>query len=457
MAGTLLATLAFMTVAFSPRWHLPVRHALRPWAMRHVAHQKKWVVWFERFQHPILDRWHNLLSYTCGLEFYITVLPILYWVGEVQLARQLTVFMGLVIYVGNAIKDIVCSPRPDVSRRIDFEGTREYGLPSTHTVNTIAMAGYILHYYHTHGGSENTGVLSDEKVMWLSFGLAFWCANVMFGRIYLGMHSPIDIYCGAIVGLTCLCFWCCVDDYIDAWITRGPFVPGYQLILDIVLVFSYPHPLEPNPAYNYALYFMGVCLGIISGVWWTFEEFHSNAAHHATVAARGCSLFSGCGAIWTLKRFLVGLVVVLALRSVGKSVSKKVIPALAALFRIPCSDHDATDPSIAAAVATGQTGLLSDTDIVAEKKDKARSRSPAPSGGTTRKRAVEKKTNTKTKEAPGSSHVDDPKTIAAALVAAGGPMRTDWNTATGVRFATYTVVGWSVVCPVFYLFEYLGI
>ena len=31
------------------------------------------------------------------------------------------------------------------------------------------------------------------------------------------------------------------------------------------------------------------------------------------------------------------------------------------------------------------------------------------------------------------------------------------NTRTGVRMATYTVVGWAVVWPVFYVFEVLGI
>lgn len=41
------------------------------------------------------------------------------------------------------------------------------------------------------------------------------------GRIYLGMHSPIDIMGGLAFGLIILAFWLRVHDHVDGFITGG--------------------------------------------------------------------------------------------------------------------------------------------------------------------------------------------------------------------------------------------
>lgn len=70
-----------------------------------------------------------------------------------------------------------------------------YSFTSSHAANTFALATYIflaLKKYYKHIG-------------WYMFT---WCTVVSYSRIYLGVHFPGDIICGAILGtLVALLIW----------------------------------------------------------------------------------------------------------------------------------------------------------------------------------------------------------------------------------------------------------
>lgn len=61
----------------------------------------------------------------------------------------------------------------------------------------------------------------------LQFYILFWFLfqsenfHSMAGRIYLGMHSPIDIIFGLVFGLMVLLFWLNVHECVDSFITTG--------------------------------------------------------------------------------------------------------------------------------------------------------------------------------------------------------------------------------------------
>ena len=305
--GTVIAFLSFVGVCFAPALYIPVRRALRPWTLRHVASGRWLVACVQRFQNPFLDRLHSLCALSCGIEFYITFLPLLFWVGEVRLARLTTIFMAMTIYVGNAIKDTVCAPRPapgtsgtaphggphtvrvlkTQSEGVDAEDNdheQEYGLPSTHTIQTLCLSFYLLHWCNHNQSSlsilqmdagQPGGGSNDPTFRWLfdslfssaaggggahgGVQLAFllavgWSLFIVWGRLYLGMHSPVDIGAGAVVAAACLAFFIPIEDFVDAWITSGNgYLPIYQLAFDLALIFTYPRPERRTPSYNYAL------------------------------------------------------------------------------------------------------------------------------------------------------------------------------------------------------------
>ena len=236
--GTTIATMAFCFACFSPALHLPLRRLVRPWTLRHVA-GGRWVIELvQRFtRHPMLDRLHTLCSLSCGIEFYITFLPFLFWVGEVRLARLTTIFMALCIYVGNAVKDTVCAPRPTigskggytvvlVGRHTDVDGSgldQEYGLPSTHTINTVCLAFYLLHWVNhwpaAHTAPTASLAQAQAHYPWLFESLfvsgniavqlatvlaVTWCFSC--GAASTWAHSPVDLLAGLAIGSVPLFF-----------------------------------------------------------------------------------------------------------------------------------------------------------------------------------------------------------------------------------------------------------
>lgn len=47
------------------------------------------------------------------------------------------------------------------------------------------------------------------------------CLVFFVGRIYLGMHSLIDVLAGLVIGLGILGLWLTVDEYIDSFVVSG--------------------------------------------------------------------------------------------------------------------------------------------------------------------------------------------------------------------------------------------
>ncbi|XP_020394890.1 uncharacterized protein [Zea mays] len=106
----------------------------------------------------MLDNFFSVLSCVVSVPFYTGFLPLLFWSGHGRLAGQMTLLMAFCDYLSNSVKDMVSAPRPCSSpiRRVtatedERENAMEYGLPSSHALNTVCLTGYLLHYVLTYG------------------------------------------------------------------------------------------------------------------------------------------------------------------------------------------------------------------------------------------------------------------------------------------------------------------
>lgn len=71
-------------------------------------------------------------------------------------------------------------------RRVTCSG--RYGFTSAHASNHFGFALFL-------------GLIFRNKIKWLLPALLVWAGFISYSRIYLGVHFPLDIICGATLGL----------------------------------------------------------------------------------------------------------------------------------------------------------------------------------------------------------------------------------------------------------------
>ncbi|XP_022872004.1 lipid phosphate phosphatase delta-like [Olea europaea var. sylvestris] len=306
-----------------------LRSLTQPLVSRYVMSGTSIVLKIQKYEHSFLDALFSVLSCVVSVPFYTAFLPLLFWSGHCKLARQMTLLISFCDYMGNCIKDVVSAPRPSSPpvRRVtatkdEEDNAMEYGLPSSHTLNTVCLSGYMLHYILSYTGSED---VSTELM-----GFALVCLVVGLigvGRIYLGMHSLIDIIGGLALGLGILTLWLCVDTYIDDFIVSGQNVASFWATLSFLLLFAYPTPELPTPSYEYHTAFNGVALGIVIGIQQTYHQFHHENVPRILTSHLGLHAFVG--------RILVGIPTILLVKFCSKALAKWILPILAYTLGIP--------------------------------------------------------------------------------------------------------------------------
>jgi sphingosine-1-phosphate phosphatase 1 len=127
------------------------RSLLQPWVARQVVGGVPLILRIQKCQNGVLDAFFSGLSCVVSVPFYTAFLPLLFWSGHGRLARQMTLLIAFCDYLGNCIKDVVSAPRPSCPpvRRItatkdEEDNAMEYGLPSSHTLNTVCLSGYVV-------------------------------------------------------------------------------------------------------------------------------------------------------------------------------------------------------------------------------------------------------------------------------------------------------------------------
>ncbi|KAK8554121.1 hypothetical protein V6N13_073035 [Hibiscus sabdariffa] len=305
------------------------RSLLQPWASLHVVRGTSTILKIQKHQHRALDALFSGLSCVVSVPFYTAFLPLLFWSGHGKLARQMTLLMAFCDYLGNCIKDVVSAPRPNCPpvRRItatkdEEDNALEYGLPSSHTLNTVCLSGFLVYYVLSYIQSEDACVkLGAVALACLLVGL------IGFGRIYLGMHSLIDIIGGLVIGLVILAIWLTVHEYVDAFIVSAQNVTSFWAALSFLLLFAYPTPEFPTPSFEYHTAFDGVAFGIVAGVQQTYQQFHHEAVPRIFTSQLTIPAFLG--------RMLVGIPTILMVKFCSKALAKWILPVVSSTLGIP--------------------------------------------------------------------------------------------------------------------------
>lgn len=129
-----------------------------------------------------------------------TVICILIFVFGGKFGRRVALLGLIALFLSNVLiiflKYLVAEPRPFLALpHVDLLApASDSSFPSGHTASSFATALVIgLKYYWRPNGYNR----------WLIYPLLIFAIMVGISRVYVGVHYPYDVICGAILGIIC--------------------------------------------------------------------------------------------------------------------------------------------------------------------------------------------------------------------------------------------------------------
>lgn len=233
---------------------------------------------------PALDGVMNGFTFLGRIEFYLLLIPFLYWAVDRRIGIRALLLLIYTDILSTSFKLLFHQPRPYWLGGVKaLSAETSYGIPSSHASNSLSVGGYLI----TH--------VRQPWARWLIGILVFFIA---FSRMYLGVHFPQDVLFGWLIGFAVL--WAFarweqpVRDWLDALSLSAQITLGFLCSLLMVvagfvirsLIAGSPDPAEWSSfsadarSLNQFLTLGGAVFGTYSGyaLMRHFARFHAAGA-----------------------------------------------------------------------------------------------------------------------------------------------------------------------------------
>jgi membrane-associated phospholipid phosphatase len=162
----------------------------------------------------------NAFTFLGNLEFYLLLLPALYWCVDSRLGLRVAIVLMVSIALNSLLKMLLHDPRPywvDPQVQLLAGPESTFGIPSGHAQNSVVLWGLIAAHF-------------NKKWVWAA--AVVLAGLVGFSRIFLGVHFPTDVLAGWVLGCVLLLATLQFEAAFIAWFARRR---GW---LQLVLVFT---------------------------------------------------------------------------------------------------------------------------------------------------------------------------------------------------------------------------
>jgi membrane-associated phospholipid phosphatase len=227
------------------------------------------IVWAQAHSAPWLDtifKFFTTLGYT---EFYVFVLPVVFWCLDKRLGVALAYLSMLSAWANDVVKYIFSIPRPaDPRIRVPLPETSP-SFPSGHAQNAVSVWSYLAYRV--------------RKPLFTTLALVV-ILGISLSRIVLGVHFPEDVLGGWLIGLVLLALYIPLAPPIGRWIERQTMAVqlGAAIVVPLALIFVHPadtqglYPAEGAITPMSALTGLGIGLVMerawvrfrVEGAWW---------------------------------------------------------------------------------------------------------------------------------------------------------------------------------------------
>ncbi|MGE5577651.1 MAG: phosphatase PAP2 family protein [Syntrophothermus sp.] len=140
---------------------------------------------------PVLDAFFVAMSAMGSEEFFVAVIGFLYWNIDKRLGYRLGAVLLSSQALNSYLKDLFHTPRPSPQavRVLMPEWAAGYAFPSGHAQGATTFWGFL--------------ALQIRRA-WFFAAAALMIFLVSLSRLYLGVHFPVDLFGGFLLGITVL-------------------------------------------------------------------------------------------------------------------------------------------------------------------------------------------------------------------------------------------------------------
>jgi len=212
--------------------------------------------------------------------------------------------LALSLSCGNILKNIFCMPRPASPPVRALDNEHDWGMPSTHTINAITLGGLVMWTMFKIN-------LTLNAQLYFLLGLMIWTFMVVGSRLYLGVHSIIDVKVGAVVGLALLFGFVPLSETYVEWVFNDIWAPITFGLCCAAVLYFHPQPYPTTSLYTSAT-ILGMLYGLVvpcSIFWLTPFESIDKVSWHVTLLR-----FIGAAVILLSAKIIVKPIVVLLAR-----------------------------------------------------------------------------------------------------------------------------------------------
>jgi len=194
------------------------------WGLRVIA-------WFQQFS-PALDWPFRVFTFMGEEEFFLLLLPLVYWCLDRRTGARLTIAFLLCAYTNAVAKAMAALPRPPEYApgrvKVLWDATG-YGFPSGHTQSAVVVWGYLA---------------AQARRRWVWILAAVMMLFIPLSRIYLGVHFPYDVLGGYVIGAALLLLYLWLEPGIERWLEEKGLIwrLGVATLAPLILMLLFLTP-----------------------------------------------------------------------------------------------------------------------------------------------------------------------------------------------------------------------
>jgi membrane-associated phospholipid phosphatase len=221
--------------------------------------QYHWIVAIQSHMNPTLTKVMYGLTLLGVENFFLLVLPILFWSVNKKVGLRITYIFLVSMYVNSWLKDL-------------FGVIRPIGMPGIRSLYTSTATGYSMPGGHAQGPMTFWILvykwIRKPWVLVLSLLLVF---AIGFSRLYLGLHWPMDLFAGWGLGL----LFALVGWPMGKWWTYRNYAFKTKMSIAILLPLFLMLVHTGTTSAEYAALMLGVGAGALWEERWLHLELES--------------------------------------------------------------------------------------------------------------------------------------------------------------------------------------